>query len=154
MVCLGPSDLSHALLIYANKGSKQGRRKRARTGEARSITDEDEDGHDSDYANHAAEPQRMNGQYRQETGLLSGCEFDCVPARNSVAATTPRAESLDMHDLSSIVHPSHEPAFEVSENGNIEALSSPVETTEQSSDSDIKLACKTLNISLETLNIL
>jgi hypothetical protein len=60
-----------------------------------------------------------------------------------------------MHDLSSIVHPSHEPTFDICENGNRETLSNSAETVGQSADLDmITLACKTLDISPETLNAL
>lgn len=154
---------SSALLINVNKGSKQGNQKRARTGEARSTTSEAEDGRDNDCAglvklsdtNHAVGSQTMSGQYGQETGLLSGCNFDCAPTRSSLATATPRPESLDMHDLSSIVHPSHEPTFDICENGNRETFSNPAETVGQSADSNmITLACKTPDISPETLNAL
>lgn len=101
--------------------------------------------------NHAGS-QTVNGQFSQETAPLSGCNFDCVPTTNSLAAATPRSESLDMHDLSSIVHPSHEPTFDIWENGNIP---NSAETIGQSTDSDmITLACKTMDISTETLNAL
>lgn len=162
LVCSG-CPCSSALLIHVNKGSKQGNRKRARTGEARSTSGEAEDGRDNDCAgmvklsdtNHVVGSQTMSGQYGQETGLLSGCNFDCAPTRSSLAAATPRPESLDMHDLSSIVHPSHEPTFDICENGNRETLSNSAETVGQSANLDmITLACKTLDISPETLNAL
>jgi hypothetical protein len=60
-----------------------------------------------------------------------------------------------MHDLSSIVHPSHEPTFDICENGNRETFPNSAETVGQSADSDmIALACKTLDISPEALNAL
>jgi hypothetical protein len=60
-----------------------------------------------------------------------------------------------MNDLSSIVHPSHEPTFDIYENGNREGSSNPAETIGQSTDSEmITLACKTLYISSETLSAL
>lgn len=145
------------------KGSKQGHRKRARNGEARSTSGEAEDGQVNDCAvrvrlsgtNRAAVSQNMNGQYGQETGLLPGCNFNCGPALRSPACATPRPESLDMNDLSSIVHPSHEPTFDIYENGNREGFSNPAEIMGQATDSDmITLACKTLCISSETLNAL
>lgn len=144
-------------------GSKQGHRKRARNGEARSTSGEAEDGQGNDCAgrvrssgtNRAAVSQNMNRQYSQESGLLPGCNFNCGPALRSPACATPRPESLDMNDLSSIVHPSHEPTFDTYENGSREGFSNPAETMGQSTDSDIiTLACKTLCISSETLNAL
>ncbi|CZR69254.1 uncharacterized protein PAC_19154 [Phialocephala subalpina] len=144
-------------------GSKQGNRKRARTGQARSTIGEDEDGQDNDSAgmvnlshtSHASGSQMMSGQYGQESGLLSECNFDCAPTRNSLATATPRPESLDMHDLSSIVHPSHEPTFDICENGDKETFSNPAETIGQSTDLDlITFACKNLDLSSETLNVL
>jgi hypothetical protein len=60
-----------------------------------------------------------------------------------------------MHDLSSIVHPSHEPTFDICEDGNRETFSNPAEIVGKSADSDmITLACKTLGISPEALNAL
>jgi hypothetical protein len=144
-------------------GSKQGHRKRARAGEARSASGEAEDGQGNDCAgrlklsdtSRAATSQNMNGQYGQETGLLPGCNFNCGPALRSPACATPRPESLDMNDLSSIVHPSHEPTFDIYEIATREGPPNPAETMGQSSSPDmISPACKTLCISSETLNAL
>ncbi len=161
LVCSGCPHSSTPLIVV--KGSKQRYRKRARNGEARRNSGEAEDSQVNDCAgrvrlsgtNRAAVSQNMNGQYGQESGLLPGCNFNSGLALRSPACATPRPESLDMNDLSSIVHPSHEPTFDIYENRSREGFSNSAETMGQSTDSDmITLACKTLCISSETFNAL
>jgi hypothetical protein len=77
-----------------------------------------------------------------------------VGSASPETSDSPNSQAVSMHDLSFIIHPSHEPTSEKNSSDDHAYMSTPESSSEADEPFMLTLACNALDISLETMNVL
>jgi hypothetical protein len=98
----------------------------------------------------------QDGTSLHRRGLL-GQELGHNPEVGSASPETsdsPNSQEVSMHDLSFIIHPSHEPTSKKNSSDDHAYMSTPESSSGADEPFMLTLACNALDISLEKMNVL